>query len=77
MSYSQPFLHIPHPCGGRAEIGPLVIPGKTPCLRCAELAERDQSGVTASRPLRSDEVHEYPQIAAHAVAASAAAQIVA
>ena len=42
MSYSQPFLHIPHPHGGRAEIGPLVIPGKTPCLRCAELAERDR-----------------------------------
>ena len=77
MSYSQPFLHIPHPCGGRAEIGPLVIPGKTPCLRCVELAERDQSGVTASRLLRSDEVNEYPQIAAHAVAAFAAAQIVA
>mgnify|MGYP000349607385 CR=1 FL=1 len=77
MSYSQPFLHIPHPHGGRAEIGPLVIPGKTPCLRCAELAERDQSGVTARRPLRSDEVHEYPQIAAHAVAAIAAARIVA
>jgi bacteriocin biosynthesis cyclodehydratase domain-containing protein len=77
MSYSQPFLHIPHPHGGRAEIGPLVIPGKTPCLRCADLAERDQSGVTAKRPLRSDEVYEYPHIAAHAVASLAAAQIVA
>ena len=77
MSYSQPFLHIPHPHGGRAEIGPLVIPGKTPCLRCAELAERDQSGVTSRRALRSDETDEYPQIAAHAVAALAAAQIVA
>jgi hypothetical protein len=76
MSYSQPFLHIPHPQGGRAEIGPIVIPGKTPCLRCAELAERDQSGVIASRSLRADEVYEYPQIAAHAVAAMAASQIV-
>ena len=76
MSYSQPFLHIPHPHGGRAEIGPLVIPGKTPCLRCAELAERDQSGVTSRRSLRNDESVEYPQIAAHVVAALAAAQIV-
>ena len=77
MSYSQPFLQIPLPQGGRAEIGPIVIPGKTPCLRCAELAERDQSGVISSRSLRSDEVYEYPQIAAHAVAAMAAAQVVA
>ena len=77
MSYSQPFLHIPHPHGSRAEIGPLVIPGKTPCLRCAELSERDQSGVTSRRALRSDESVEYPQIAAHFVASLAAAQIVA
>ena len=76
MSYSQPFLNIPHPHGGRAEIGPFVIPGKTPCLRCAELAERDQSGVLSHIPLRIDEIYEYPQIAAHAVAAIAAAQIV-
>ena len=76
MSYSQPFLHIPHPQGGSAEIGPIVLPGKSPCLRCAELAERDQSGITARRPLRNDEIHEYPQIAAHAVAALAAAQVV-
>ena len=75
MSYSQPFLHIPHPSGGQAEIGPMVIPGTTPCIRCAELAERDQSGVISKRSLRSDEVHEYPQIAAHAVAAIAAAQV--
>lgn len=75
MSYSQPFLHIPHPSGGRAEVGPLVIPGKTPCARCAELVERDQSGITSTRPLRFDDVREYPQIAAHAVAAIAAAQV--
>jgi bacteriocin biosynthesis cyclodehydratase domain-containing protein len=77
MSYGQPFLHIPHPIGGRAEIGPFVIPGKSPCLRCVELAERDQSGVTSQRTLRRDETREYPQIAAHAVAAIAASQIVA
>jgi len=76
MSYGQPFLHIPHPSGGQAEIGPLVIPGKTPCIRCADLAERDQSGVVAKRSLQLDENHEYPQIASHAVAAIAAAQVV-
>jgi hypothetical protein len=75
MSYGQTFMHIPHPHGGSAEIGPIVIPGKTPCLRCAELAERDQSGVLSHRTLTACEKLEYPQIAAHAVAALAASQI--
>ena len=76
MSYGQAFMHIPHPRAGRAEIGPLVIPGKTPCLRCAELAECDQSGVLSHRTLTTYEKLEYPQIAAHAIAALAASQIV-
>jgi len=77
MSYAQVFMHIPHPRGGRAGIGPIVIPGKTPCLRCAELAEQDQSGVISHRALGVSEKLEYPQIAAHAIAAFAASQIVA
>ena len=77
MSYGQVFMHIPHPRGGRAGIGPIVIPGKTPCLRCAELAEHDQSGVISHRALGVSEKMEYPQIAAHAIAAFAASQIVA
>ena len=77
MSYGQAFMHIPHPRAARAEIGPMVIPGKTPCLRCAQLAECDQSGVISSRTLAAPEKVEYPQIAAHAVAALAASQITA
>jgi bacteriocin biosynthesis cyclodehydratase domain-containing protein len=77
MSYGQTFITIPHPTGGRAEIGPIVIPGKTPCLRCAQLSEREQSGVTDQRTLREESSHEYPQIAAHAIAAMAASKVVA
>jgi hypothetical protein len=77
MSYGQSFIAIPHPHGGRAKIGPMVIPGKTPCLRCAELAERDHSDVISHYTLRDDVTTEYPQIAAHAIAAFAAAQIIA
>ena len=77
MSYGQTFIAIPHPTGGRAEIGPIVIPGKTPCLRCAQLSEREQSGVTDQRSLREESSHEYPQIAAHAIAAMAASKVVA
>lgn len=77
MSYGQTFIHIPHPEGGRAKIGQIVIPGKTPCLRCAELVERDQSGVTSHRVLSAEATQEYPQIAAHAVASLAASNVVA
>ena len=77
MSYGQTFIAIPHPTGGRAEIGPIVIPGKTPCLRCAQLSEREQSGVTDQRSLREESSYEYPQIAAHAIAAMAASKVVA
>ncbi len=77
MSYGQTFIHIPHPEGGRAKIGQIVIPGKTPCLRCAELVERDQSGVVSQRVLSAESTLEYPHIAAHAVAALAASQVVA
>ena len=54
-----------------------MIPGKTPCLRCAQLSEREQSGVTSQRTLCEESSVEYPQIAAHAIAAMAASQIVA
>ena len=77
MSYGQTFIHIPHPEGGRAKIGQIVIPGKTPCLRCAELVERDQSGVISQRVLSAEVTQEYPHIAAHAVAALAASNVVA
>lgn len=77
MSYGQTFIHIPHPEGGRAKIGQIVIPGKTPCLRCAELVERDQSGVISQRVLSTEVTQEYPHIAAHAVAALAASNVVA
>lgn len=77
MSYGQTFIHIPHPEGGRARIGQIVIPGKTPCLRCAELVERDQSGVISQRVLSAEVTQEYPHIAAHAVAALAASSVVA
>lgn len=77
MCASQPFMHIPTPLGDIAEIGPLVIPGRTPCVRCAELAHRDHSGAQSIRHLRRNQSDEYPAIAAHFVAAVAASQIIA
>ena len=77
MSTTQPFIHIPSPLADTAQIGPLVIPGKTPCLRCAELVERDQFGVTDRKALRDEATSDYPVIAAYFIASLAASQILA
>ena len=75
MSSGQPFFHIPSPQADLAQIGPCVIPGKSPCLRCVELVRRDQSGLTHHIPIREELSNEYPLIAAYAVASIAASQI--
>lgn len=77
MNSDLPFMHIPTPLADVAQIGPIVIPGKSPCLRCAELAERDQSGVRNREPLLHNAESEYPVIAAHFIASLAASQILA
>jgi hypothetical protein len=72
MAEGQPFLYIPQPIADVAEIGPLVIPGKSPCIRCAQLA---QPGFARSfMPSSKDmQVSSYPIIAAHYIASLAAA----
>ena len=77
MNSGQPFLHIPSPQADTAQIGPLVIPGQSPCIRCAELAERDQSGVISTQPLRNDGGSDYPVIASYYIASLAASQALA
>ena len=75
MSAGQPFFHIPAPQADMAKIGPYVIPGKSPCLRCVELISKDQSGIADKFLLHNDASREYPIVAAYAVAAIAASQI--
>ena len=74
MNSGQPFLHIPTPQADVAQIGPLVVPGQSPCIRCVELAERDQSGVISTQLLHNDGGNDYPVIAAYYSASLAASQ---
>jgi len=74
MSSGQPFLHIPAPFADRGQVGPLVIPGKTPCLRCAQLLEEEHSGISFSKPLGSAS-EDFPHVAAYFIAALAASLI--
>lgn len=75
MSTGQTFIHIPTPLADQGRIGPLVIPGKSPCLRCLELSERDQLGISDYQILSKKFTTDYPQIAANFIAALAASQI--
>lgn len=75
MASGQPFLHIPTPIADVAEIGPLVIPGKTPCIRCAHMSRQGHHGAAPAPTLPSSLATTsdgYPVIAAHYVAAIAA-----
>jgi hypothetical protein len=75
MASGLPFLHIPNPIADVAEIGPLVIPGKTPCIRCAQMSRQDHSGAALTPTLPTSltpTADGYPIIAAHYVAAIAA-----
>ena len=75
MSTSQNFLLIPNPQGDIAEIGPLVIPGKSPCMRCLLLVARDQNRAQQHLDFAASSEVEYPHIAAYFVAAMAASFI--
>ena len=69
MSTGQNFLLIPTPQADSAEIGPLVIPGKSPCLRCLALVSKEQSQIQQRFEIGQVFEAEYPQIAAHFIAA--------
>jgi len=75
MSTSQNFLLVPNPQGDIAEIGPLVIPGKSPCARCLRLVARDQNRAQQHLDFASSIEVEYPHIAAHFIASIVASLI--
>ena len=73
MARGQKFLHIPLPIADTAQIGPLVFPGKSPCIRCAQLQQEELTGIRGKNLLQNSQSNDdYPVIAAHYVAAIAA-----
>ena len=54
MSEGSKHLHINSIIGNHVEIGPLVIPGITPCLRCVTLTKRDLEINSAAEKLRTE-----------------------
>jgi hypothetical protein len=72
---SIPHLLIHRPIGDEIVLGPLVLPGESPCIRCFSLYERDNLGYTRLGRIDLNEVEELPFITAHYIAAIAASQI--
>jgi hypothetical protein len=70
-----PHLVIHQPIGDEIVVGPMVIPGETPCIRCLSLYEIDNFGYTRLERIALNEVNELPAITAHYIAAIAASQI--
>lgn len=70
-----PHLLIHHPIGDEIVVGPMVIPGESPCIRCLTLYEIDNFGYTRLERIDINEVDELPAVTAHYIAAIAASQI--
>jgi bacteriocin biosynthesis cyclodehydratase domain-containing protein len=71
----MPHLVIHQPIGDEIVIGPMVIPGKSPCIRCLSLYEIDNFGYTRLERIDINGPQELPVVTAHYVAAIAASQI--
>ncbi len=72
---NQPYLLIHPPIGDEIVIGPLVLPGRTPCHRCLSLYEIDHWGYTRSERIPLTPVDDLPMVIAHYIAALVGAQI--
>lgn len=71
----MPHLVIHQPIGDEIVVGPMVVPGETPCIRCLWLYEIDNFGYTRLERIDINEVDELPAVTAHYIAAIAASQI--
>lgn len=69
-----PHMVVQRPIGDEVVIGPLVLPGESPCIRCLALYERDNFGYTRQERIDINEVGELPAAVAHYVAAVVASQ---
>lgn len=70
-----PHLVIHQPIGDEVVIGPMVIPGESPCIRCLSLYEVDNFGYTRLERIDINGPQELPAVTAHYIAAVAASQI--
>jgi hypothetical protein len=71
----EPHLLIHLPIGDEVVVGPLVLPGTSPCNRCLSLYEIDNFGYTRLERIPLTPVDELPMAVAHYIAAIVAAEV--
>lgn len=75
LTANQPHFVIQSPIADAITMGPLVLPGITPCLRCADLNQIDRAGYSSSERISLTDTPEIAMVGAHFVASVAASQI--
>jgi hypothetical protein len=75
LTARQPHFVIQSAIADEITMGPLVIPGVTPCLRCADLNQIDRVGYSSSDRISLTDTPEIAMVGAHFIASLAAAQI--
>jgi hypothetical protein len=71
----RPHLLIHQPIGDEIVVGPLVLPGESPCNRCLSLYEIDIWGFTRFERIPLTPVDDLPMVVAHYIAAIVASEI--
>jgi hypothetical protein len=75
LTAGQPHFVIQSAIADEITMGPLVIPGETPCLRCADLNQIDRVGYSSSDRISLTDNPEIAMVGAHFIASLAASQI--
>lgn len=75
LTARQPHFVIQSAIADEITMGPLVIPGATPCLRCTDLNQIDRVGYSSADRISLTDTPEIAMVGAHFIASLAASQI--
>ena len=75
LSSGQAHFVIQSPIADEITMGPLVLPGISPCLRCADLNQIDRVGYSSTDRISLTDIPEIAMVGAHFIASLAASQI--
>ena len=75
LTAGQAHFVIQSPIADEITMGPLVLPGISPCLRCADLNQIDRLGYSSNDRITLTDTPEIAMVGAHFIASLAASQI--
>jgi hypothetical protein len=75
LTAGQAHFVIQSPIADEITMGPLVLPGISPCLRCADLNQIDRVGYSSSDRIALTDTPDIAMVGAHFIASLAASQI--